>query len=79
MSEVLACLEALGTELSAVESSLAQTSARVVSLDLQVEDISETLLAHGVTLTQIVRSLGQLHDLVAEALDRTPPAARVGL
>ena len=72
---ILEALEALGTEVSAVESCLAQVSGRVVAMDLTLEEVLETQGAHTEALGQIQRSLGRLHDLVSEALDRTPPAA----
>lgn len=73
--EVVAALEALGTELSVVEDTLASVSGRVVAIDLTLEEIQETVNANTDALGQVQKSLGRLHDLVAEALDRTPPAA----
>ncbi len=76
-SATLEALEALGIEVTALESSMAQVSGRVVAMDLTLEEVSETVLANTTALSEIQRSLGRLHDLVAEALDRTPPAAQL--
>ncbi len=76
-SATLEALEALGIEVTALESSMAQVSGRVVAMDLTLEEVSETVLANTTALSEIQRSLGRLYDLVAEALDRTPPAAQL--
>lgn len=76
-SATLEALEALGIEVTALESSMAQVSGRIVAMDLTLEEVSETVLANTTALGEIQRSLGRLHDLVAEALDRTPPAAQL--
>lgn len=77
MREIIAALDALGTELSVVEDTLSGVSGRVVAIDLTLEEIQETVDANTQALGEVQRSLGRLHDLVAEALDRTPPAAQV--
>jgi hypothetical protein len=73
---VIKALEALGVELSVVEDTLASVSGRVVAIDLTLEEMQEMLGANTEALTLVQKSLGRLHDLVAEALDRTPPAAQ---
>jgi hypothetical protein len=69
---ILDALEAFAAELTIVETSLAQVSGRTVSIDHAIETMSEVLEGHTLALDEVQRSLGRLHDLVAEALENRP-------